>query len=211
MPTSNENWRLELPVPTGVAIHDVREQLFAAAERVLLHAGPSGLTSRAVTMEAGFAKGVLHRHFSDFDDFLAQLVLDQARSLDVEGQRFIASAGAGDLAQSVTDHLLLIFRSAAGSMIRLMTFRDELRDRLRETWPTGVPLLTEAVSTIAAYLQAEQRLERVAGDADTRLLAQTLVGATHLLLAELKGPDPQAAVNQTVAALLAQPPRCQAS
>lgn len=44
-------------MPTGVAIRDVREQLFAAAERVLLRDGPSALTSRAVTSEAGCAKG----------------------------------------------------------------------------------------------------------------------------------------------------------
>jgi len=56
-------------MPTGVAIRDVRAQLFDAAERVLRRDGPSGLTSRAVTAEAGVAKGVLHRHFDDFDAF----------------------------------------------------------------------------------------------------------------------------------------------
>jgi AcrR family transcriptional regulator len=64
-------------VPTGVAIQDA--QLFAAAERVLLRGGPNGLTSRAVTTEAGCAKGVLHRHFADFDAFLAALVRDRGR------------------------------------------------------------------------------------------------------------------------------------
>nr|MDQ6938034.1 TetR family transcriptional regulator [Actinomycetota bacterium] len=54
-------------MPTGVALRDAREQLFHAAERVLLRAGPNALTSRAVTTEAGVAKGVLHRHFADFD------------------------------------------------------------------------------------------------------------------------------------------------
>jgi len=49
-------------VPTGVAIRDPRGQLFDAAERVLLRDGLSGLTSRAVTTEAGVAKGVLHLH-----------------------------------------------------------------------------------------------------------------------------------------------------
>ena len=57
-------------MPTGIALQDARERLFAAAERILLRDGPSGLTSRAVTDEAGVAKGVLHRHFADFDDFL---------------------------------------------------------------------------------------------------------------------------------------------
>ncbi|MER7370837.1 TetR family transcriptional regulator, partial [Nonomuraea wenchangensis] len=51
-------------MPTGVALRDVRQQLFDAAERVLLRAGATGLTSRAVTDEAGVAKGVLHRHFA---------------------------------------------------------------------------------------------------------------------------------------------------
>ena len=54
-------------MPTGVAHPRVREHLFEAAERVLLREGPSALTSRAVTTEAGCAKGVLHRHFADFD------------------------------------------------------------------------------------------------------------------------------------------------
>ena len=36
-------------MPTGVAIRDARAQLFDAAERVLLRAGPNALTSRAVT------------------------------------------------------------------------------------------------------------------------------------------------------------------
>ncbi len=67
-------------MPTGVAIRDAREQLFDAAERVLLRDGPNGLTSRAVTTEARCAKGVLHRHFADFDAFLAELMLDRIDS-----------------------------------------------------------------------------------------------------------------------------------
>ena len=51
------------------------EQLFDAAERVLL--GTRALTSRAVTEEAAVAKGVLHRHFADFDAFLFELVVDR--------------------------------------------------------------------------------------------------------------------------------------
>src|SRR5580700_4660424 len=54
----------------GVAIPEVREQLFAAADRVLARDGPAGLTTRAVTAEAGVANGVMHRHFRDLDEFL---------------------------------------------------------------------------------------------------------------------------------------------
>ena len=69
-------------MPTGVALQDPREQLFTAAERILLRDAPQALTSRAVTTEAGCAKGVLHRHFADFDDFLAELVRDRVTRLE---------------------------------------------------------------------------------------------------------------------------------
>ncbi|MGC4893881.1 TetR/AcrR family transcriptional regulator [Micromonospora sp. DT31] len=59
---------------------DPRQQLFDAATRVLTRGGVAALTSRAVTDEAGVAKGVLHRHFADFDAFLVDLVLERIGS-----------------------------------------------------------------------------------------------------------------------------------
>jgi AcrR family transcriptional regulator len=85
-------------VPTGTALRDPRDQLFAAAERILLRAGPAGLTSRAVTAEAGCAKGVLHRHFADFDDFLAQLVLGHILRMGDQADALRAAAGTGTVA-----------------------------------------------------------------------------------------------------------------
>jgi AcrR family transcriptional regulator len=52
--------KLEHPMPTGVALRDPRQQLFDAALRVLIRGGVAALTSRAITDEAGVAKGVLH-------------------------------------------------------------------------------------------------------------------------------------------------------
>jgi AcrR family transcriptional regulator len=68
-------------VPRGVAIPDVPQQLFDAAERLLLRDGPGGLTSRAITDEAGCAKGILHNHFADLDGFLAAFVVDRSRRI----------------------------------------------------------------------------------------------------------------------------------
>jgi len=64
-------------LPIDIAVCLVREQLFDVAERIPLRDGSSALTSRAFTAEAGCAKGVLHRHLNDFDDFLLKLVLDR--------------------------------------------------------------------------------------------------------------------------------------
>src|SRR5919206_3726035 len=96
-------------VPTGVAIRDVREQLFAAAERVLLRSGPNALTSRAVTTEAGCAKGVLHRHFTDFDAFLAGLVMDRIDRIRTQTRSLQALAGTSTVADNLTQALTDLF------------------------------------------------------------------------------------------------------
>ena len=199
-------------MPTGVALRDVREQLFGAAERVLLRDGPSALTSRAVTDEAGVAKGVLHRHFADFDEFLAELVRDRAARMEIQAAALLAAAGTGTVAGNVAAALTDVFGSVARSIVALVIFRDELRARLRETWPRGVPLTQEASAMIAAYLEAERTLGRVTADADIPVLAPTLIGAAHLQFADRDGgaPDP-GAVRAMVTALLAGVTREQAS
>src|SRR5256714_12103277 len=172
-PLGNREGR-DARVPTGIAIRDVREQLFDAAERILLRAGPSALTSRAVTAEAACAKGVLHRHFADFDAFLAELVLDGAAGMGPQAAALREAAGTGTVAGNLTAALTALFGSVAVAIVPLVTFRDELRARLRETWPAGVPVLTEAAAMIASYLAAERDLGRIAADADVDTLPPKL-------------------------------------
>jgi AcrR family transcriptional regulator len=191
-------------VPTGVAIRDVRQQLFAAAERVLLRDGPSGLTSRAVTTEAGCAKGVLHRHFADFDAFLAELVLDRIDQVGRRSAALLASAGTGTVTGNLTGALTDQFGSVAVKIVSLLIFRDDLRARLRETIPSGVPVATEVAAMVSAYLAAERDLGRIAAGADIGTLALTLIGTAHLLAVDRESaqPDPEA-VAAMVAAVLA--------
>jgi len=191
-------------VPTGVAIRDAREQLFGAAERVLLRDGPNALTSRAVTTEAGCAKGVLHRHFADFDAFLAELVLDRIARIGGQAAALRESAGTGTVAGNLTCALTDLFGPVAVAIVALITFRDDLRARLRRERPAGVPLLTEATAMIASYLTAERELGRIAAGADVGTLAPTLIGAGHLLFADREGGPPEpGAVRKAVTTVMA--------
>ncbi|WP_330231219.1 TetR family transcriptional regulator [Nocardia sp. NBC_00508] len=191
-------------MPTGIQLRDAREQLFDAAECVLLRDGANALTSRAITMEAGCAKGVLHRHFEDFDAFLAEFVLDRIRRIEHQAAALREAAGTGAVADNVTSALADVFGSVAGAIVPLITFRDELRARLRRAGLVGLPVVTEAAAMIASYLTAERDLGRVAAEADIDTLAPTLIGAGHLLYADRKGTAPEAAaVRKMVAAVLA--------
>jgi AcrR family transcriptional regulator len=191
-------------VPTGVAIRDVRAQLFDAAERVLLQAGPNALTSRAVTTEAGVAKGVLHRHFADFDAFLAELVEDRIARLSRQAAALRESVGTGTVIGNLTGALTDLLGPVAVAIIALITFRDDLRARLRRAGHPGVPLLTEAAAMLASYLTAERDLGRIAADADVGTLAPTLLGAAHLLFAGRDiPPPPPDAVRKVVTTVIA--------
>jgi len=191
-------------VPTGVALRDPREQLFDAAERVLLRDGPNALTSRAVTTEAGCAKGVLHRHFADFDAFLAELVLDRIARIDDQAAALRNAAGTGTVAGNLTGALTALFGSVAVAIVGLVISRDGLRARLRRAGSAGVPVLTEAAAMIASYLTAERELGRIAADVDVDTLAPTLIGAVHLLFANREGTPPEAgAVHRVVATVVA--------
>ena len=173
-----------------MAIRDAREQLFDAAERVLLRDGPNALTSRAVTTEAGCAKGVLHRHFPDFDAFLAELILDRARQMRAQAGVLRETAGTGTVIENLVDAVTGILNSIAARILALMIARDELRARIRERRPHGLPVIAEATQMIADYLTAERDLGRIAPDADVDMLALSLLGTSHLDFAGSDGTSP---------------------
>ena len=189
-------------MPTGVAIRDPRGQLFDAAERVLLRDGPGGLTSRAVTAEAGVAKGVLHRHFADFDAFLAELALGRVARIGAQAAALRAMAGSDTVAGNLAAALPDLFSPAVLELIRLVIARDELRARLRAATGSRIPLVSESTAMVAGYLAAERDLGRVASDADISTLAPTLIGAAHLLFTDADGTPEPGAVARVVAAVL---------
>jgi AcrR family transcriptional regulator len=185
-------------VPTGVHLLNARELLFDAAERVLRRDGVSGLTSRAVTAEAAVAKGVMHRHFADFDAFLAELVLDRVARLAGPMTALREAAGAGMVANNLVKALTALFSPLAVAVPALVITRDGLRTRLRDAGTARFPLIAEGFVTITAYLTAEQALGRVAGSADIPILSYTLIGAIHLLFTDRESGPPDAEALQRI-------------
>ncbi|WP_045878773.1 TetR/AcrR family transcriptional regulator [Pseudofrankia sp. DC12] len=192
-------------MPTGVHIRDARQQLFDAAERVLLRDGPSALTSRAITTEAGVAKGVLHRHFADFDAFLVELAQDRVARIEAQAAALRQSAGTGTVAGNLTRALMDLFDSVAVAIVGLVICRDELRLRLRKARSSpDIPVLAEASVMIASYLADECELGRIAADVDADSLALSLIGAGHLLFAGRQGAPPgSGAVDKVVTTVIA--------
>jgi AcrR family transcriptional regulator len=165
----------------GVAIPEVREQLFAAADRVLAREGPSGLTTRAVTAEAGVSNGVLHRHFRDLDEFLASFAASRFQAIADDAAALPGRAGHGSVTGNLTEATAAVFGASAQALMSLATTKPELGTALEhDTGSAGG--LGDIERHFAAYLDAEKQLGRIGPDADTETLAFTLLGTAHHLV-----------------------------
>ncbi|MEV4399891.1 TetR family transcriptional regulator [Nonomuraea sp. NPDC049607] len=168
--------------PRGVTIPQVRQQLFDAAEQVLLREGPSGLTGRAITREAGVATGLLHNHFGDLDAFLAALFVDRARAATDSMGDLPARAGTATVVDNLMAAIETLLTGNLMALAGLVLARPSLVTRLGEALDDGTLELDAAERLFTAYLDAERRLGRLTSDADTASLALALVGAVHQLL-----------------------------
>jgi AcrR family transcriptional regulator len=158
----------------------VREQLFQAAERVLSRHGPEGLTSRAITDETGVAKGLLFSHFSDLDQFLAELVLDRSHSAALLAAELPPRAGTGTVKANLVDTAVALLRSPAFTVAAIIHARPTLMSSLHQI-SSGRPyaVLSEVEKSFAAYLAAEKMLGRILATTDSDTLAFVLVGTVH--------------------------------
>jgi AcrR family transcriptional regulator len=168
-------------MPRGVAIPEVREQLFQAARRVLLRDGPGGLSGRAVTREAGVATGLLHAHFADLDDFLAAFVMDHHRQARERLAALAASAGRGTVAGNLAEAARALGPDLP-ALAGLITSRPGLASRLGAAVAGETPPFARFEDQLAAYLEAERRLGRVAEDVDVEAAGLALFGAVHHVL-----------------------------
>ena len=188
----------------GVAIPEVREQLFAAADRVLARDGPAGLTTRAVTAEAGVANGVLHRHFRDLDEFLAAFVASRLGVIADGAAVLPGRAGDGTVTGNLTEATVAVFGVSAQALMSLVAAKPELGQALEHA--TGrAGGLGDIERHFAAYLDAEKKLGRIGPGADTETLAFTLLGTVHHLILTRRGDSPglRGQVRRIVAALVA--------
>ncbi|MER6141414.1 TetR/AcrR family transcriptional regulator [Streptomyces sparsogenes] len=190
--------------PRGVATPDVRERLFAAAERVVEKGGPGALTSRSVTAEAGCAKGLLHAHFAGFDEFVAELCLDRFARTAAKAQALSRLAGQGTVARNLDAVALALFRSGGPALSGFAMTRPAAALRIRQALESGAPGFTAIQEAITRYVQDEQKLGRVARTVDPDTVALAIVGtAHHLLMTSWPGaPDPRPAMTRLVSALV---------
>jgi AcrR family transcriptional regulator len=194
--------------PRGVATPDVRERLFAAAERIVERDGPGALTSRSVTTEAGCAKGLLHAHFAGLDAFVAELCLDRFARTAARARALAGRVGEGTVAGNLDTVALALFESGGAAVTGLALTRPAVTPLIRAALADGAPAFDAVQDAIVRYLEAERERGRVAAGVDPATVALAVVGTAHHLLmtAWPDAPDPRPALRRLVAALVGPPP-----
>ncbi|MFE9389802.1 TetR/AcrR family transcriptional regulator [Streptomyces sp. NPDC006784] len=168
--------------PRGVTIPDLRERLFAAAERVVARDGAAALTSRGVTAEADCAKGVLHTHFAGLDEFVAELVLDRFARSARHAEALEAKVGQATVAENLQEVVGALLDSLPPAVVGLAMTRPGAVSHTRDGFQSGAPAFDAIQHAVSDYLQAEQDAGRFAAGSDVGAIALALVGTTHHLL-----------------------------
>jgi AcrR family transcriptional regulator len=160
-----------------------RELLLAAAVRLIARDGTAGLTVRQIAREAGLADGLLYNHFADKEELLALAVQAHVRTVGDGCAGLAPNPGDGTveanlrtyLATAITVHAALLpaFAGLLGQP-RVLTRFAELPNPL-----AGGRGLRAGLSD---YLRGEQKLRRVAPEADVEAAATLIVGACHELV-----------------------------
>lgn len=169
-------------MPRGVAIPELRQQLFSAVERVIARDGPGRLSGRAVTREAGVAAGLLYAHFADLDDFLAAYAVDRSFQVSAAAGGLPGRAGTGTVTGNLCDVLLAVPLATLLVPARLLVARPELAESVHAVLGDATTGFDALETATTSYLAAEGRLGRVPGASDPESLALALVGALHHLV-----------------------------
>ncbi|MBQ1052616.1 TetR/AcrR family transcriptional regulator [Micromonospora sp. C51] len=189
-------------MPRGVAITEPRQHLFAAAERLIATAGPSQLTSRAVTREGGVATGLLFAHFASFDDFLTGYAVDRSFQIAAVVAGLPDRAGTGTLDANLSETLLATPMITMLAVTRLFAYRPILTEAVEAVLGSGSAALSALERAVVGYLAAERHIGRLPAAADTEALAVAVVGVLHhVALTDADDPAAASRIRRAITAL----------
>lgn len=189
-------------MPRGVATPEPRQHLFAAVERVIVGEGPSRLTSRAVTREAGVATGLLFTHFTNFDDFLVGYAVDRSFQLAGAVAGLPDRAGSATVAENLSEVGQALPSATLVAVTRLTAYRPGITASVEAVLGHGSAGLQPVERATARYLAAEQQLGRVPASADPEALALVVTGVLHhVTLTDGTSPVAAGRLRRAIAAL----------
>ncbi|RSN58582.1 TetR/AcrR family transcriptional regulator [Amycolatopsis sp. WAC 04182] len=173
-----------------------REEIVAAAAKVMREQGYAHATTKAIARAAGYSEALLYKHFKDKTEIFTSVLTERLPALGTTLDELMSSAADTPLVENLARlaRITLSFYlesfpiavSLFSSRELLATHRDRVMSR---AGGPDVPLVR-----LSAYLGEEVRLGRVREDADLDAAASLLLGACfqYAFLASFEDREPSA-------------------
>jgi AcrR family transcriptional regulator len=195
--------------PAGSEAAGTRERLIAATTRLMCERGLARTSTRDIARAAGVAEGALYHHFAD----KAGLLLAVIQAGMGEFKQVVDSLALQVGRRSVRANLEQVARAALEFHLRVAPMVCSLYSdrtlllRVRQILERDKLGPGESGAALAAYLEAEQRLGRVAAGANPRAAAELLLaGCFQAAMREhfsCQAAAPKHGVRDMVGALIA--------
>ncbi|AIG73269.1 MULTISPECIES: TetR/AcrR family transcriptional regulator [Amycolatopsis] len=174
-----------------------REEIVAAAAKVMREQGYAHATTKAIAQAAGYSEALLYKHFKDKTEIFTSVLTERLPALGSTLDELMDTAGtssdtplAANLAR-LARITLSFYLESFPIAVSLFSSRELLathRERVlsRDRGP-DVPLVR-----VAEYLKEEARLGRIREDADLDAAASLLLGACfqYAFLASFEDREP---------------------
>lgn len=173
-----------------------REEIVAAAAKVMREQGYAHATTKAIAQAAGYSEALLYKHFRDKTEIFMSVLTEQLPALGSTLEELMATASENPLATNLARLAritLSFYLESFPISVSLFSSRELLAThRKRVTSRQGgpdVPLLR-----VTAYFEEEARLGRIRRDADLEAAASLLLGACfqYAFLASFEDREPEA-------------------
>ncbi|UMP02520.1 TetR/AcrR family transcriptional regulator [Amycolatopsis sp. EV170708-02-1] len=173
-----------------------REEIVAAAAKVMREQGYAHATTKAIAQAAGYSEALLYKHFKDKTEIFTSVLTERLPALGTTLDELMKTAADTPLAANLARLAritLSFYLESFPIAVSLFSSRELLathRERVmsRDRGP-DVPLVR-----VAEYLREEARLGRIREDADLDASASLLLGACfqYAFLASFEDREPSA-------------------
>ncbi|GBE00528.1 HTH-type transcriptional regulator MtrR [bacterium BMS3Abin07] len=156
------------------------QKLILATEKLLRKDGLARVTTRVIAREAGVAEGVLYHHFKDKAELLHAVVQYSMGDFREVLESLPLQVGQHTVRENL-EHMLqaaFAFQFRIAPIVCSLFADRQLLARTREILSKRRIGPKCSVQTLAAYLQTEQRLGRVAADVPPQAAAELLLSSS---------------------------------
>ncbi|MEV0065738.1 TetR family transcriptional regulator [Amycolatopsis sp. NPDC050768] len=155
-----------------------RQDLVAAAAKVMREQGYAHATTKAIAQAAGYSEALLYKHFRDKTALFLAVLSEELPALGATAARLTRHAADASLEQNLTElagTALEFYRASFPISVSIFSSRDLLRTHRAALDSGHGP--DQPIVLVETYLRAEAALGRIPAHTDLDAAARLLLGA----------------------------------